>query len=71
LGGPGGKAEVGVDDADTLGVPATGVGALFKVVLEYKTLFIAQDLARAGLADVDEGEAVAVVGLDEFGAGHG
>lgn len=63
--------EVGVDHADVAGVPAGGPGAVLKVILEFETLLIGQGLVWARLADVDDGEASEVIGVNSLGYAHG
>ena len=46
------------------GCQPAATGALLQVILEFKTLLIGQGLMRAGLADVDDGQAPQVEGLD-------
>ena len=53
------------------GVPAGGPGAVLEVILELETLLIGQGLVRARLADVDDGEAIEVIGVDCLGYAHG
>ena len=71
LGGPAGPPEVGVDDPDLARVPAGGPGAVPEVILELEALLIGQGLVRARLADVDDGEAAEVIGVDGLGYAHG
>jgi hypothetical protein len=42
-----------------------------QIILEFQALLIRQDLVRTRLADVDEGEAFEVAGLNGFGCTHG
>ena len=65
-----GPPEVGVDHPDVAGVPADGPGAVLEVILELETLLIGQGLVRARLADVDDGEAIEVIGVDCLGYAH-
>ena len=63
FGGAAGPAEVGVDDLDPRRVPAAGRGAVLEIILEFQALLIRQDLVRARLADVDDGQATEVKGV--------
>ena len=46
-------------------------GAVLKVILEFETLLIGQGLVWARLADVDDGEASKVIGVNSLGYAHG
>jgi hypothetical protein len=69
-GGASGASEVGVDDADALGAPAQSVGAVHEVVLEIKTLQIGNGLMWAGLADIDDRQAIEMSRGDTVGDAH-
>ena len=71
LGSPGCPALVDVDDLDGLGGPAALDGSLSEGVLEAAALLVGEDLMGARLADVDEGLALEVERIDEFGNAHG
>jgi hypothetical protein len=71
LRGPCGPAPVSVDDLDGLGSPAALKGSLLERELEATALLVGEDLVRAGLADVDKGQAAEVERGDEFGDAHG
>jgi hypothetical protein len=70
-GGSARPPEVGVDHPDVAGVPAGGPGAVLEIILKLETLLIGQGLVRARLADVDDGEAIEVVGVNSLGYAHG
>ena len=53
------------------GVPAGGTGAVPEVILKLETFLIRQGLVGARLADVDDGEATEVAGVDGLGDAHG
>src|SRR3954467_9398644 len=71
FGAAAGAPEVGVDDPDVARVPAGGAGAVLEVILEFEALLIGQGLVRARLADVDDGEATEVIGVNSLGYAHG
>jgi len=52
------------------GVLAGGAGAVLEVILEFETLLICQGLVWARLADVDDGEAAEVIGVNSLGYAH-
>ena len=70
LGCPTGASEVGVDDPNLAGIPAGGLGAVPELILEFETLLIHQSLVRAGLANVDDGQATKVHRLNGVGDAH-
>ena len=70
-GGAAGPPEVGVDHADVAGVPAGGAGAVLEIILELEAFLICQGLVGGRLADVDDGEATEVIGVNSLGYTHG
>jgi hypothetical protein len=70
-GGAAGPPEVGVDHPDVAGVPARGAGAVLEIILEPETFLIRRGLVGGRLADVDDGEATEVIGVNGLGYTHG
>ncbi len=56
VGGAAALPEVVVDDEDPIGGPAEGAGMISQGILAGERLAILNDLLRAGLADVDDGQ---------------
>ncbi len=66
-----GAPNVGVDHPNEARVPASGAGSVLEVILEPETFLIRQGLVRSRLADVDDGEATEVIGVNGLGYAHG
>jgi hypothetical protein len=53
-----------VDDLDLIARPAQGHGLLDECVLPRRGFFVFEDLLQGGLADVDDGQTLVMIGPD-------
>ena len=70
-GGGAGAALIAVEDADAVGGPAPGEGALPEVGLDLGGFAVALDLLGMGLADIDDGPTIQMVAEDLGGSDAG
>jgi hypothetical protein len=70
FGGRSRVAEVGVHDFDVTLVPTEFSGTLLQRVLEAQALLVGRDLMGTGLSHIDDGAAMAMMGLNQIGSVH-